>query len=221
MQNFSPLEVGARMGLKLKQWKWFSFRFLGEGKQATSSKLKHIYTQTFIIEQNTQKTRKKNRKSCTPFRAKSRKKSAHSCIYYYFCIYEASRKNAPHPPLKYTHTQKQKYTQTRNVTDMRKHTKARRKVTNIYLIIYFYIKINVYLKQSIKTTFDEDSDRRREDSEIWNVRASFQWWETMTNFDFIRRHKRTQTEKKKKHIQPQHLSKNQYSPLCLFSPLNY
>lgn len=49
---------------------------------------------------------------------------------------------------------------------MRKQTKARRKVTNIYLIIYFYIKINVYLKQLIKTTFDEDSDRRSEDSEI-------------------------------------------------------
>lgn len=66
MQNFSPLEVGARMGLKLKQWKWFSFRFLGEGKQATSSKLKHIYTQTFIIEQNTQKNAKEKQKKLHP-----------------------------------------------------------------------------------------------------------------------------------------------------------
>lgn len=49
---------------------------------------------------------------------------------------------------------------------MRKTKQARRKVTNIYLIIYFYIKINVYLKESIKTTFDEDSERAREDSEI-------------------------------------------------------
>lgn len=50
------------MGLEHKQWKWFSFRFLGEGKQATSSKLKHIYIQTFIIEQNTKKAKEKQKK---------------------------------------------------------------------------------------------------------------------------------------------------------------
>lgn len=31
VQKFKPLRWG-RMGLKLKQWKWFSFRFLGAGE---------------------------------------------------------------------------------------------------------------------------------------------------------------------------------------------
>lgn len=97
-----------RLKLKHKQWKWFSFRFLGEGKQA--SKLKHIYTETFIIAKKYAK--KKTEKVAPPFRAKSRKNQhSHTHVFIIiFCIYEASRKNAPHPPLRYT--LKQNYTNT-------------------------------------------------------------------------------------------------------------
>lgn len=97
------------MGLKLKQWKWFSFRFLGEGKQATSSKLKHIYTQTFIIEQN-KKRERKTEKVAPPLERKV-VNNQHSCIYYFFVSMKQAE-NAPHPPLKYTHT-KTKNTQTK------------------------------------------------------------------------------------------------------------
>lgn len=97
-----------RLKLKHKQWKWFSFRFLGEGKQA--SKLKHIYTETFIIAKKYAK--KKTEKVAPPFRAKSRKNQhSHTHVFIIiFCNYEASRKNAPHPPLRYT--LKQNYTHT-------------------------------------------------------------------------------------------------------------
>lgn len=88
------------MGLKLKQWKWFSFRFLGEGKQATSSKLKHIYIQTFIIEQNTKKKReRKTEKVAPPLERKVVVKNQHTHVFIIiFCIYEASRKMHPTLP---------------------------------------------------------------------------------------------------------------------------
>lgn len=48
----------------LKQWKWFSFRFLGKGKQATS-KLKHIYTNIYYRAK--QKNAKEKQKKLHPF----------------------------------------------------------------------------------------------------------------------------------------------------------
>lgn len=101
----------------------------------------------------------------------SRKISTHTVfiIIIIFCIYEASRKkHAPHPPLKQAkHTK----IHTKRNTDRKekKHKLGGEKVTNIYLIIYFYIKINVYLKQNNKQSklnFDEARKRQEERERI-------------------------------------------------------
>lgn len=96
-----------RLKLKHKQWKWFSFRFLGKGKQA--SKLKHIYTETFIIAKKYAK--KKTEKVAPPFRAKSRKNQhSHTHVFIIiFCNYEASRKTCT-PPSRMVHTQTKLHT---------------------------------------------------------------------------------------------------------------
>lgn len=57
---------------------------------------------------------------------------------------EKETKYAPHPPLKAKH----KHKRNGHENSARKKKLKGEKVTNIYLIIYFYIKINVYLKQT-------------------------------------------------------------------------
>lgn len=93
------------MGLKLKQWKWFSFRFLGEGKQATSSKLKHIYIQTFIIEQNTKKRERKTEKVAPLLERKVVVKNQHTHVFIIiFVSMKQAEKCTPPSPKIHTHT---------------------------------------------------------------------------------------------------------------------